>query len=61
LGDGIKDGHGGFHALVWFMIKLVKRIKAFFWTRSIEKRLAKEIIPSAYRSVEQIGEYIGSI
>jgi hypothetical protein len=48
-------------APVWFIIKLIKRIKAFFWMRSIEKRLTKEIIPSAYRSVEQLGEYIRSI
>ncbi|MDR1933403.1 MAG: tetratricopeptide repeat protein [Spirochaetales bacterium] len=46
---------------VWFVIKLVKRLKAFFRMRSIEKRLAKEIDPSAFSEIGRLGEYIGRI
>jgi tetratricopeptide (TPR) repeat protein len=43
---------------VWFIIKLVKRIKAFLRMRSVEKTLAKEIAPSAFTELGHIGEYI---
>ncbi|MDR1100733.1 MAG: hypothetical protein LBL28_09655 [Treponema sp.] len=41
-------------APVWFVFKLIKRIKAFFQVHSIEKKLAKKIVPSAFADVVYI-------
>jgi hypothetical protein len=48
-------------APVWFVIKLVKRMKAFHRMRSLEKTLAKEIVPSAFDAIENLSDYMDSI
>jgi tetratricopeptide (TPR) repeat protein len=48
-------------APVWFIIKFFKRIKAFFWIRSIGKRLAQKVIPGAMDELQPLGDYIDLI
>jgi tetratricopeptide (TPR) repeat protein len=48
-------------APVWFVIKLFKRIKAFFWMRSIGKRLAQKVVPAAAEEVIPLADYIDLI
>jgi tetratricopeptide (TPR) repeat protein len=48
-------------APVWFVIKFFKRIKAFFWIRSVGKRLAQKVIPDAIEEVQPLVDYIDAI
>jgi tetratricopeptide (TPR) repeat protein len=44
-------------APVWFIIKLVKRLKALSWARTIEKALSKEVDPSGVDTVLELVDY----
>jgi Flp pilus assembly protein TadD len=48
-------------APVWFVIKIFKRIKAFFWIRSVGKRFAQNVVPDAIEEVIPLANYIDSI
>jgi tetratricopeptide (TPR) repeat protein len=48
-------------APVWFVIKFFKRIKAFFWIRSVGKRLSQKVIPDAIEEIQPLVDYIDTI
>jgi len=48
-------------APVWFVIKLVKRLKALFWARKIEKTLSKEIEPAGVDALSGLLNYCEKI